>query len=240
MANQIRGGVGPGAGPIQPQKPGLNQTEAGKVKQQQAQKVSAQDAARLAQQAGFQRTQKKQGKRGLDIGDSSRAPIPLPDDETDTDVWSPDRLDNAQENLTLATTQFDEASKAESAPMAESVVSSSFLPTEEGVQKLQLLAERPAPQPIALDEATTSVKNLFNIELGDEVSVGHKVLATGLVVAGEAGSVAVDKGRLDEKRLASGVQKVTERSNQAVGEAQKMSKGVNRELNLQRTFVFKR
>jgi hypothetical protein len=50
----------------------------------------------------------------------------------------------------------------------------------------------------------------------------------------------VGEGSLNEKKLAKGLQKVTERGNQAVGEAQRMNKGIDRELNVQRTFVFKR
>jgi len=249
MANQIGGGGSGGAGFVpgqiapqpQPQKPELSQVEKAKVAQQQGQpKVSAQDAARIAQQAGFQRAQKKQGK-GLDIGDSSRSPIPIPDDDEDTEVWSPEILDGAQEHLTLAGTQLGEAAKAGSPEaMGEAITGSSFMPTEDGVAKLQLLADRPPPEPLPLEEVTTSVKNLFNIDLGAGVPPGQKLLATGLVVAGEARSVQVDKGKINEQQLAGGVQKVTERSNHAVGEAQKMSRGVSRELNLQRTFVFKR
>jgi hypothetical protein len=87
---------------------------------------------------------------------------------------------------------------------------------------------------------TTNVERLFSIKLDKEVPLGHKVLAAGLVAAGESGSVDVEKGKLNEKKLAAGVQKVTERSNQAVGEAQKNIKGIDRELNVQRTFVHRR
>jgi len=36
------------------------------------------------------------------------------------------------------------------------------------------------------------------------------------------------------------LRKVTEKGNQSVGQAQKMNKGIDQQLNLQRTFVFKR
>ena len=125
--------------------------------------------------------------------------------------------------------------------MAEALVGSSFLPTEQDVQRMEALAAREAPEPVPLDDAQSNVERLFNIPLGDEeVPVGHKVVAVGLVVAGETESVEVDKGGLNEQKLAGGVQKVTEKSNQAVGEAQRMSKGIHRELSVQRTFVFKR
>lgn len=224
-------------------KPDLSQVEAQKVRDASAKRIAAADAARVAQQAGFQRMGKRITKRGFDIGDSSHAPIPIPDDGTeDTDVWTQERLDRAQENLTMASAQFADAARGPEAggSLGEAVVGSSFLPTEDGVAGLQQLAEKAAPEPVALEDVTTDVKRLFNIELKDEVPLGHKVLATGLVVAGEAGCVQVEEGGLNERNLADGLQKVTERGNHAVGEAQKMSKGINRELNVQRTFVFKR
>ena len=107
MANEVRG---PGTGipgQVQTQQPKtLNEKEAAKLQAQQGQRpMSAQDAARIAQQAGFQRTQKKPGK-GIDLGDSSRSPIPIPDDENDTELWSTERLESAQENLSMAGAQF--------------------------------------------------------------------------------------------------------------------------------------
>ena len=218
----------------------LQQKEADQAKQQaQQSKIASTDQARIAQQAGFSRAARKK-KKGLDIGDSSRAPIPLPDDDLDDESWTAGRLDDAQQTLGMASAQFEEVAKADGAEMGETVVGSSFLPTEDGLAELEDLAKRPAPEPIPMDEVTTNVERLFNIKLDAEVPLGHKVLAAGLVAAGESSSVDVDKGKLNEKKLAAGVQKVTERSNQAVGEAQKMNKGITTELNVQRTFVFKR
>lgn len=221
-------------------KPDLAQVEAQKTRDANAKRIASQDAQRVASQAGFQRVGKA-NKRGFDVGDSSRAPIPLPDDQDETDVWTQERLTSAQENLAMASSQFGEVARsAEAGTLGEAVVGSSFLPTEDGVAQLQGLAERQPPEPMVLDDVTTDVKRLFNIDFKDEVPLGHKVLATGLVVAGEARCVQVEEGGLNEQNLADGLQKVTERGNHAVGEAQKMSKGINRELNVQRTFVFKR
>ena len=231
---------------VAPQGPSVTKTDLSSIEAQKARdasnkRIASQDAARIAQQAGFQRLGPSKKKRGFDVGDSSHAPIPIPD-EQDEDVWTQERLDKAQENLSLASAQFAEAARSPEAggSLAEGLVGSSFLPTEGGVSGLQSLAGREPPAPMALEDVTTDVKRLFNIELKDEVPLGHKVLATGLVVAGEAGCVQVDQGGLNEQNLANGLQKVTERGNQAVGDAQKMSKGIGRELNVQRTFVFKR
>lgn len=231
-----------GIGGVKPQQAqSLQQKEAVQVKQQAKADVSKQDAARLAQQAGFTRAaQKKKG--GPNIGDSSRAPIPLPDDDVDPSAWSSEQLEGAQQNLGLASAQFGEVAEAEDTEpsIGAAAIGSSFLPTEDSITEMEDLAKRPAPQPIPMDEVTTNVERLFNIKLDADVPLGHKILAAGLVVAGEPGSVDVGDGRLDEKKLAGGLRKVTERSNQSVGEAQKMNKGINRELNVQRTFMFKR
>ena len=219
----------------------IQQKEAEKAKSQQNKAISSSDRARLASQAGFQRMRRAKGKKGLDIGDSSDAPIPLPGDELDPDAWSQEKLDSAQGSLALAGSQFGDIAETEGADLAESVVGSSFMPVEEDLDEMQRLADlepqEPAPM---LEEVSTDVGRLFGIELGEKSPPGHKVLAAGLVVAGEPDSVQVEEGKLREKELAGGIEKVTKRGNQAVGEAQKMSKGINREVNRQRTLIVKR
>lgn len=254
MANEIRGGGGvhPGQIPVQNPVPTPKQTptqvptslqehEAAKTQQQQVQKASAQDAARIAQQAGFQRTGQKKRAGDIDIGDSSRVPIPLPEEESQGEGWDFDVLDKARENFTMAASHCSDIAKDENAePMAETLLSSSFMPTDEGTAKLQLILDREPPPAVPMEEASGHLKSFFDIQLPPEVATGHRLLALGLTVAGEVEAIEVTQGSINERRLAGGVQKVAERSNQAIGEAQKMSKGVSRELNLQRTFVFKR
>jgi hypothetical protein len=125
--------------------------------------------------------------------------------------------------------------------LGAAVVGSSFMPTEDDLEELEDIAQRKPPKPMPmLEEVSNSVSTLFGIPLDDDIPVGHKLLAAGLVVAGEPDSVKIGEGRLLERELAGGIQKVTKRGNQAVGDAQRMSKGINQQLNLQRTFVFKR
>lgn len=242
---KAQGPVGPKPSPQQARpldsKPDLNQAEAQKAKLQKAQRMSSTDAARLASQAGFQRLGPK-SRKAFDIGDSSSQQYALPEDDVDPEAWSQERLESAQGSLSLASAQFGEVAAAPAeVSMAAAVVGSSYMPTEEDIAEMEDLAKRPAPHPIPmLEEVSNSVNMLFGIDLGDETPVGHKVLAAGLVVAGEPESVHVDKGKLAERQLADGVQKVTKRGNQAVGEAQKMNKGVNEKLNVQRTFMFRR
>ena len=235
------GGINPGQ--FLPQsKPDVHGAEKAKVKTEQGKALSSADAARLASQAGFQRLRKKGAHKGLDIGDSSAAPIPLPGDDVDAESWSQERLDSAQGSMALANAQFGEIADADGAEasIGATLVGSSFMPIEDDITEMEDLAARPPPKPLPmLDEMSNSVSQLFGIELPAETPVGHRVLAAGLLVAGEKDAVQVKEKALDERDLAGGIKKVSERSNQAVGEAQKMSKGINRELNLQRT-MFKR
>ncbi|MEO1172052.1 MAG: hypothetical protein AAFX94_08360 [Myxococcota bacterium] len=219
--------------------PSLNQAESQKVKQQQSNRMSPADQARLASQAGFQKLGARKKGKGIDIGDASGAPIPLPADEVDPDEWSQEKLEGAQGNLSLAASQFEEIAE-EGGDIGEAVVGSSFLPTEDDVSRMQVLADREPPQPVEFEDVGTDVGRFFGIELDDTVPTGHKLLATGLVVAGESESVNVGENGADEAKLAAGVKKVAEKGNQAVSQAQMMNKGINQQVNYNRTFVVKR
>ncbi|MBN1960471.1 MAG: hypothetical protein JW841_05955 [Deltaproteobacteria bacterium] len=217
----------------------LSEKEEAKLKQQRnLNKISTEDAVRLVQQAGFVRTRRRKTK-GFNIGDDSHAPIPIPDEGDDVE-WSSEGLDEAQKHLALASAQLRETIRSpEENSFAETILGKSYLPTEENLKKLEYLEQRNG-DPINLDEPSKNIKNLFEIELPEDLPVGHQLMINGLVVAGESVWVQVDKGKINERHMVRGVQKIAEKSNQSVGEAQKMSKGVNRELNLQRTVIFKR
>ena len=73
-----------------------------------------------------------------------------------------------------------------------------------------------------------------------DIEVAEQAMAVGLMVAGESAQVQVAAEGLNREELLAGVRKVTEKGNQSVAQAQKMNKGIDEQLNLQRTFVFKR
>ena len=210
------------------------------VQKKDTKKVSPQDAARLAQQAGFQKSKKRRG--GFDVGDSSQAPIPLPDDELDPDAWSQQGLDNAQQMLSSAGPQLESAiaDLKDGLGLGEAFVEGAFMPTEKDLARMQALRERepePAPDMKLVGE---SLKSLFGVEFNEEMSVAERAMAVGLMVAGESAQVKIDAGAINREELLAGLRKVTEKGNQSVGQAQKMNKGIDQQLNLQRTFVFKR
>ena len=225
------------AGPIQ--VPTTEQKTQAQVQKKDAKKVSPQDAARLAQQAGFQKSRKR---GGFDVGDSSQAPIPLPDDELDPDAWSQQGLDNAQQTLSSAGPQLESAMAdlKDGLGLGEAFVEGAFMPTEKDLARLQALKERePEPQP-DMESVSESLKNLFGVEFNKEMSVAERAMAVGLMVAGQSEQVKIDDGTINREELLAGLRKVTEKGNQSVGQAQKMNKGIDQQLNLQRTFVFKR
>lgn len=226
------------AGPVQ--VPIAEQKTQAQVQKKDAKKVSPQDAARIAQQAGFQKTKKRPG--GFDVGDSTQAPIPLPDDELDPNAWTQQGLDNAQETLSSAGPQLDGAiaDLKDGLGLGEAFVEGAFMPTEKDLARLQALKERepePAPDMHSVGE---SLKNLFGVEFNEGMSVAERAMAVGLLVAGESKQVKIDDGTINKEELLAGLRKVTEKGNQSVGQAQKMNKGIDEQLNLQRTFVFKR
>jgi|TARA_B100001964_G_C14207638_1_gene588918 hypothetical protein len=228
----VSGKVGPARVPAQQQPTEAQTTKAKK-------KISPQDAARLAQQAGFQKSNRKKGR--FDLGDSSQAPIPLPEDELDPDAWSQQALESAQELLGGAAPQLEQASAelGEEMGLGQALVENMFMPTEKGLERLQALKERePEPEP-DLKAVSAGLEKLFGVRT--EGASPHEIaLAVGLVVAGQKEGISGAEGELDRAGLLEGVRKVTEKGNQAVGQAQKMNKGIDEQLNVQRTFMFRR
>ena len=227
--------------------PGLNEKEQVGVKQDKAAQLKNKEASRLAQQAGFQRVKDKKGK--LAFGDSSQAPIPLPDDELDPAAWSQEGLESAEQALSSADVHFEQALKdvadgAEGRMLGISLLESGFMPVEEDLARLQAISERESELSEEAHEQLQvvgqSIGALFGIELGEGTSVAQQVMAAGLIVAGEPGQVSAAEDGLDEKKLASGVQKVTTKGGQAVEQAKTMNQGIGKELNVHRTMVFKR
>lgn len=228
--------------------PTLNEREKAEVQQKQSQALKGKDAARLAQQAGFQRVaDRKKGKQIF--GDSSQAPIPLPDDELDSEAWTQQGLESAEQALCSADVQLEQVLKevragAEGRTLGTSFLESGFMPVEEDLEKLEALTKREAPLNEEghhmLRAMGESLENLFGIELGEQTSLMHQVMAAGLVVAGESDGVQPNESGLDEEKLASGVQAITNKSNKAVQKAKSMNQGIGKELSVHRTMVFKR
>ena len=204
-------------------------------------KQTAKDAERIAAQSGFVRSK----ARRFDTGDVTQGPIPLPADDVDTSGWSEKLLDDAREHLTLESSVFDgvaEEATEEGVAFWDALVACTFKPTEQDVARLQAIDERrapDAPQGSKLADVAASVSKFFGVGV-DATAAGQVMLAAGLVVGGEAKAVRTAEGGLDTVALAHGVRQLLQSGGPAVLQAQEMNEGINKELNMQRTFVFKR
>ena len=123
--------------------------------------------------------------------------------------------------------------------LGQSMVENMFMPTEKDLGRLQALKERESEEQPDLAQVGSGLEKLFGLKL-EGASPQEIALAVGLVVAGEKESLGAPEGDLDRAGLLEGVRKVTEKGNQAVGQAQKMNKGIDEQLNVQRTFMFRR
>ena len=191
--------------------------------------------------------EKKKGR--LSLGDSSGAPIPLPDDDVDGEAWSQQGLESAEQALGSAEVHLEQSLKeveggASGRTLGVSLLEGGFLPVEEDLERLQALSEREAALGEENQERLRGVEKslgaLFGVVIGEDTSVAHSVMAAGLIVAGEPEGVAVLEGALDEGKLATGIQKVTSKGNKAVEKARTMNQGIGKELSVHRTMVFKR
>ncbi|MEE2960127.1 MAG: hypothetical protein VYA34_05235 [Myxococcota bacterium] len=196
-------------------------------------KLSGADAARIAEQAGFQKEKKK---RGLNLGDSSQAPIPLPEDEVNLELWDQRRLEALHESLGNIGSELGEAKAGESDEIGGAILEGVFLPTEASNQKLEKITARVKErQDFSMDdEAVSASLGAMGIEVKD-AGAGENLLRAGLLVSGQA-----DKASLSGNELLNAARQVVEDANGAVGQAQKMNKGIDLQLNMNRTFMFNR
>ena len=209
-------------------------------------KNSAAEMERMVAQTGFARTGRKRNGRGFDLEDNTQAPIPLPVDEVDESSWEQRTLDDAQEQLTLQSHELqhlaeDVANEGEGElGLFGRLIQRSFKPVQEGVEGLQKLANAapPAQQP-GMAQVASSIHSMFGIKMGD-VPNGPAMVAAALVVAGMPDAVQPEGDSLEANRLSQGMQKLVENSSSAVEGARGMSSGINKQLAVHRTFMFKR
>ena len=208
-------------------------------------KMSAADAERLVSQAGFQRAKKKGAKGNFDIGDSSNVPIPLPVEEVDEEGWSQQSLDDAQEKMTLqggllAGVLKEMEAGGDEIEFFARVLGHTFAPDEEGVAQLQALADSKSDaEGLDLTTVQANVGTVLGQELSN-VSPGQLLLGTSLVVAGRSDAVLPAPDGLQANALAGGAKTLAQDGSSAVADARAMGQGINKELAIRRTFVFKR
>lgn len=228
----------------------------------QPKKVTAADAERMASQAGFVRSGAKKKGQGLDLGDASRGPIPLPEDDVDTSEWSNEGLTAAQSELLGHTVRLGRGkAKARGGLKAAFAAIVGGLGGEGGAHddaeasedddaataerraRLQALVEQSPPAPPAMAALAKSVQTHFGIDIAG-APAGAALVATSLLVAGHAENVQVaavpGAKELVADNLMDGLQRVVEEGRAATDDARRRTEGVSRAMALQRTFVPKR
>lgn len=216
--------------------------------------LSAADAERLVSQAGYQRAGAKKKSKNFDVGDSAQSPIPLPVEDSEDAEWSQSSLQEAQSGLTQQSSAFLQAAQnlAEGDDLQalwEKVLSENYGQGDEDILKMQAAMQAAAsePQGASLDFAqmSRSADALFGVNLGN-ADPGHALVAAALMVAGVSEAVVVianeqgGKDTLEPKKLAGGVQNLVQGGHTAVEDARKMNQGIDKNLSIHRTFVFKR
>jgi hypothetical protein len=210
-------------------------------------KLGQAEAERLFSQAGFARMGKRRGK-GVELDNVTDGPIPLPLDEVDASAWEQASLDDAQEQMAVASQQLGELSlRPEGEPpgpagdlaMAHALVAGSAAPTEAEVARLEALEAAPEGPEVGLQDARAHAQALFGLNLSD-VAQGPALLACSLLVGGLSEAVQPEGGGLRTAAVAGGLQRLIERSQHAVGDARQMSTGINKERAIHRTLISKK
>lgn len=222
-----------------------------------AKKVSAADAERMVSQAGFARSGAKKKGTGLELGDASRGPIPLPEDDVDTSEWSSEGLAEAQAQLLGHTVQL-----RRSRGRAKGGLSGAFAaiiggdPASDDAGEdgdatavterhahLQALAAQTPPPPPAMAALAKSIQAQFGIDFTGSPP-GAALVAASLLVAGHPNDVQVAAApggkELVADALMQGLQRVVEEGHTAAEDARRRSEGVTKNLAMHRTFVPKR
>lgn len=226
--------------------------------------MSAADVERLASQAGFARTGGRKKNKNIDVGDSSQAPIPLPEDDLEGNDYSNgmsyEGLDQAQAQLLhhkAALTRTRGKGIKNLLGMWESLIAGDGTSDEDDdvddarqarSRHLQQMQAEIPPDAEALAGLTASIREQFGIDLAGS-PVGPQMMAASLLVAGQREDVAVTTSpagastaapTLDAERLFAGAGRVIDAGRQAADDARKRADGMQRNLSFHRTFVPKR
>ncbi len=207
---------------------------------------SGDEIERLAGQVGYVRQQKKK-RHGFEMDDMSQAPIPLPaDDIDDKNGFDQKSLDDAQEGLTLQSNELKQLARdveqngGEKLGFIAKLVGRAFKPTPEDIARLEAMQTADVQdQQLPMGAVNGSMEGLFGINL-KQIPQGPAMVAAALVVAGMSDAVQTTGDSLEPNRFCRGMQSLVSNSNEAVDDARTMSSGINRQLAIQRTFVFRK
>ena len=192
----------------------------------------AQDAARVAQGAGFVRPG-AQRKRSADASDPLSGQLVLPESELDLDSQSMAALKSCLERAEGMAAKLGGPDGSSDSRGAESLCEALVTFTPDTELRLKALSERDQePAPSGLEEALRTALENLGENPSSGASVAELLVKLSAKVAGlpdEASGDAISAAR-----------SLCKKANQSIGQAQKMINGIDQQLSVHRTFVFRR
>ena len=192
----------------------------------------AQDAARVAQGAGFVR-QGAHGKRKADASDPLSGQLVLPDSELDLDSQSLAALKSCLERTEGMAAKLGGSAGSSESEGAASLCDALVAFTPETELRLQSLSERAEePLPSGLEDAVRSSL----IALGESPQAGASVAELLVQLSAKVAGLPADAS----SDVITAARSLCKKANQSIGQAQKMINGIDQQLSVHRTFVFRR
>lgn len=217
--------------PAQFQQSPTNQTPT-TAKPQKSAAGQAQDAARVAQGAGFVR-HGAQRKRNADASDPLSGQLVLPESELDLDGQSMAALKSCLERAEGMASKLGGLPAAPERQGAEALCEALAGFTPDTELRFQALSERESePLPSGLEEALRTAL----VGIGENPKPGASVAE--LLVQLSARVAGLEEGESGD--VISAARTLCKKANQSIGQAQKMINGIDQQLSVHRTFVFRR
>lgn len=192
----------------------------------------AHDAARVAQGAGFVR-QGVQKKRAGDASDPLSGQLVLPESELDLDAQSMAALKSCLERTEGMAAQLGGLQGSNSSDGPQSLCESLVGFTPDNQIRLEALSQREGePAPEGMEEALRSALRALGEAPGSGASIAELLVQLSAKVAGLPPDASGD--------VITAARTLCKKANQSVGQAQKMINGIDQQLSVHRTFVFRR
>ena len=204
------------------QKPGPTKTAAGQ----------AQDAARVAQGAGFVRPGASK-RKSADASDPMSGQLVLPESELDLDAQSLESLKSCLERTEALAGKLSglDSTQDSDGPNALCEALMTFSPERE--LQLKQVAEREVePVPDDLEDALKAALHSLGESFDSNATTAALLIQLSAKVAGLPAESSSD--------VITAARSLCKKANQSVGQAQKMIKGIDQQLSVHRTFVFRR
>ena len=192
----------------------------------------AQDAARVAQGAGFVRPG-AQRKRNADASDPLSGQLVLPESELDLDAQSMAALKSCLERAEGMVAKLGGLDASGESQGPESLCEALVAYTPDTEMRLQALSKREEePAPSGLEDALRQGLESLGESPNPGASIAELLVQLSAKVAGLPDDASGD--------AITAARSLCKKANQSIGQAQKMINGIDQQLSVHRTFVFRR